>query len=70
MTDHQARVREVAYHLWEFHGRPEGRDVELWLAAERWVMRDEACRSDHARRAITFPRGRADQAMANAGMMT
>jgi hypothetical protein len=29
------RVRDLAYTLWEQHGRPSGRDLELWLQAER-----------------------------------
>lgn len=29
------RVRERAFELWETEGRPEGRDVEHWLDAER-----------------------------------
>jgi hypothetical protein len=28
-------VRERAHELWILQGRPEGRDVEFWLAAER-----------------------------------
>ncbi len=26
-------VRETAYYLWEQDGRPEGRDLQYWLAA-------------------------------------
>ena len=29
------RVRDLAYTLWEQQGRPAGRDLELWLQAER-----------------------------------
>ena len=36
-VDHQPRIRERAYRLWEAQGRPEGRDMELWLAAEAEV---------------------------------
>jgi hypothetical protein len=28
-------IRESAYYLWENEGRPEGRDFELWLRAEK-----------------------------------
>jgi hypothetical protein len=28
-------IRERAQEIWTEHGRPEGRDVEFWLAAER-----------------------------------
>jgi hypothetical protein len=29
------QTRERAHALWIEHGRPHGRDVEFWLAAER-----------------------------------
>jgi hypothetical protein len=28
------RVRERAYYMWEKAGRPEGRDLDHWLAAQ------------------------------------
>jgi hypothetical protein len=28
-------IRERAHQIWIRHGRPHGRDVEIWLAAER-----------------------------------
>jgi len=28
-------VREKAYYIWEEMGRPEGRDFEIWLQAEK-----------------------------------
>lgn len=31
---HTARVREVAYALYEAHGRQDGHDLDDWLAAE------------------------------------
>ena len=37
MTCHEMEVREGAYFLWESAGKPEGRDLELWCAAERWI---------------------------------
>jgi hypothetical protein len=30
----ESQTRESAYAIWEAEGRPEGRDVEHWLAAE------------------------------------
>lgn len=30
-------VRERAYLIWETEGRPDGRDLEHWLQAEREV---------------------------------
>ena len=29
------RVRERAYKIWEENGRPDGREIEHWLHAER-----------------------------------
>ncbi len=36
MTDieMESQTRESAYAIWEAEGRPQGRDVEHWLAAE------------------------------------
>lgn len=31
-------VEHRAYELWEREGRPEGRDLEHWLAAERQLL--------------------------------
>lgn len=31
------RIRERAYALWEAEGRPDGRDLDVWLQAEREV---------------------------------
>lgn len=31
------QIRERAHALWATHGRPEGRDMEFWLVAEREV---------------------------------
>jgi Protein of unknown function (DUF2934) len=36
-ADHETRVREMAYELWEENGRPHGRDVELWERARELV---------------------------------
>lgn len=35
----EARIRELAYLLWESSGRQYGRALEYWLAAEREVLR-------------------------------
>lgn len=37
MTVDEASVSRVAYQLWENAGRPAGRDLEFWLAAEAHV---------------------------------
>lgn len=34
MTSDQNSVSRLAYQLWENAGRPTGRDLEFWLAAE------------------------------------
>jgi hypothetical protein len=34
----ESRVRARAHELWEQHGRPQGRDVEFWLLAERELV--------------------------------
>ncbi len=31
--DHERRIRERAYHLWDHDGRPEGRDMDYWERA-------------------------------------
>ncbi len=41
MDDYIRRVRLRAYLIWERQGRPEGREVEHWLAAERDVAQEE-----------------------------
>lgn len=35
-------IRERAHTLWEADGRPEGRETEYWLRAEREVMNQSA----------------------------
>lgn len=39
--EHEARVRERAYHLWDADGRPYGRDLDYWLRAEELVAMEE-----------------------------
>lgn len=41
MADREDIARH-AYRLWENHGRPEGRDLEFWLAAEAEAQRASA----------------------------
>ena len=40
-VDHETRVGERAYKLWEENGRPHGRDVELWEQARELVAIEE-----------------------------
>jgi hypothetical protein len=37
-------TRERAREIWIEHGRPEGRDVEFWLAAERELQGEQTRR--------------------------
>lgn len=36
----RGKVRARAFELWEQAGRPEGRDLEFWLEAERQIEDD------------------------------
>ena len=31
-------IRERAYYLWEEEGRPQGKDLDIWVKAEREVF--------------------------------
>lgn len=31
---HEQEVQQIAYHIWEREGHPQGRDLEHWLKAE------------------------------------
>ena len=37
----EQKVREAAYYKWQAAGRPHGRDVEFWNAAEVEVHRED-----------------------------
>ena len=55
MEDMQQVIREQAYRIWEQEGRPEGRQQEHWIRAERELefrrMEDGglAVEADHGR---------------------
>ena len=40
--DEKQRIRERAYELWEREGRPQGRDLEHWVQAERETLSGSA----------------------------
>src|SRR3954452_11264318 len=40
--EHEQRVRERAYHLWEADGKPHGRDVEFWERARELIGMEES----------------------------
>jgi hypothetical protein len=42
MDDREQRIRDIAYFLWEEEGRPEGRALEHWAAAEALVDAQDA----------------------------
>ena len=45
MNRDEASVSRLAYQLWEDAGRPVGRDLEFWLAAESQLRAPTASRS-------------------------
>jgi len=38
------RIRERAYELWERNHRPDGMEIEFWLAAERELRAEREAR--------------------------
>ena len=40
------QIRARAHQLWEAAGRPEGRDQEFWIEAERQLAEDAANNPD------------------------
>jgi hypothetical protein len=41
MSNIEEKIRRRAHDLWEAAGRPEGRDEENWMEAERQIMAEE-----------------------------
>jgi general stress protein YciG len=41
MDEYVRRVRMRAYLIWEREGRPEGKELEHWLAAEREISKEQ-----------------------------
>lgn len=37
MADQKDAIRDRAYRIWEEEGRPHGRDIDHWIAAEQEV---------------------------------
>ncbi|HEY8932217.1 MAG TPA: DUF2934 domain-containing protein [Rariglobus sp.] len=59
----QADISERATKLWENYGRPEGRDLEIWLEAEHQLMGVDAAvegRRDTSVSARAFDKATAD----------
>lgn len=44
-----------AYELWEGYGRPEGRDTEIWLEAERQLLGTDPQVNNGAAGAVAAP---------------
>lgn len=40
--DHEQRIREHAYRLWEADGKPHGRDIEYWQRARERTGMEES----------------------------
>jgi hypothetical protein len=40
--EHDARIRQRAYHLWQADGSPHGRDVEYWERARELIGIEES----------------------------
>ena len=51
MDDYVKHLHLRAYLIWEREGRPQGREVEHWLAAEREAKQEEDSAGLHAGRA-------------------
>lgn len=53
MTEHEQKILERAYQLWEQAGRPEGRDNEFWHQAEAELAAEHVdANSDGTNRAV------------------
>lgn len=43
----QDATRRRAYEIWEGEGRPEGEDLDIWLAAEKQIRTEERIRREY-----------------------
>lgn len=57
-NDDESRISEAAYHLWVKEGRPEGKDLDLWLKAQAELAATEAP-TPKKRRAAAKPKAAA-----------
>lgn len=51
----EMRISQQARALWEGYGRPEGRDIAIWLEAERQVLGVDARVHQQAGGAVAEP---------------
>lgn len=65
VTNDETSVSRLAYQLWENAGRPAGRDLEFWLAAEAKL--NAASRRPIASNAVTIA---AEKSSVKAGRAT
>ncbi len=43
--EHEQRIRERAYHLWQADGSPHGRDADIWERARELVAMEDSAGS-------------------------
>jgi len=48
--DREEQIRRRAHELWEQSGRPERRETEFWLQAERELSQDEVFQEEQPKR--------------------
>ncbi len=44
-NEHEQRIRELAHHIWESEGCPQGEEERHWLMAERLVEASDLAQS-------------------------
>lgn len=66
--EHEQRVRERAYHLWETDGKPHGRDVEYWERARELIGMEESAGSGLLPNPQTEPRSPRETGIEEAGI--
>jgi hypothetical protein len=49
-TGLEERIRDRAYEIWNFEGRPDGRDREHWSQATKELTKAVACSTGIAKR--------------------
>jgi hypothetical protein len=56
----ESEIQHAAYLLWIEDGRPDGRDLEHWLAAKEMLTHRHGRDALTQRRAIELPAGRGE----------
>ncbi len=65
-TERNHQIRERAYGLWEADGRPEGKEMDYWLRAERDLSIGEAKPSRKAKGTVKSTSARTAKAGSSA----